>query len=117
MKKIAIFDPAMCCSTGVCGPGVDPELTKVANNLGILEKENIEVARYNLSTEPQQFVENSVVRQQLDDHGEQALPLVLVDGEAVKAGGYPTAEEFSEWSGIERKKFSAEPKSQFTILE
>ena len=30
MKKIEIFDPAMCCSTGVCGPGVDPELLRMA---------------------------------------------------------------------------------------
>ena len=28
MKKMVIYDPAMCCSTGVCGPSVDKnELT------------------------------------------------------------------------------------------
>ncbi|MCP3029411.1 arsenite efflux transporter metallochaperone ArsD [Halobacillus sp. A5] len=117
MKKIEIFDPAMCCSTGVCGPSVDPELTKVAYNLGVLEKEGIEAVRYNLSTEPQQFVENPVVRKQLDERGDQALPLVMIDGKIVKAGEYPTAEEFSTWSGIEKAKFSAQPKSLFTILE
>lgn len=29
--KIEIFDPALCCSTGVCGPSVDPALIQVAN--------------------------------------------------------------------------------------
>ncbi|MFC7062914.1 arsenite efflux transporter metallochaperone ArsD [Halobacillus seohaensis] len=117
MKKIEIFDPAMCCSTGVCGPSVDPELTKIANNLSILEKNNIEVERFNLSNEPQKFVENTAVREQLDKHGEEALPLILVDGEAVKLGDYPSDEELSGWSGVERTAFSPEPKSHFTILD
>jgi hypothetical protein len=26
MAKMQVFDPAMCCSTGVCGPSVDPTL-------------------------------------------------------------------------------------------
>ena len=30
MSKLEIFDPAMCCSTGVCGPSVDPELLRVS---------------------------------------------------------------------------------------
>ncbi|WP_173917889.1 arsenite efflux transporter metallochaperone ArsD [Halobacillus sp. Marseille-Q1614] len=117
MKKIEVFDPAMCCSTGVCGPSVDPELTKVASSLGILEKKNIEVARYNLSTEPQKFVENPVVRKQLDESGEQALPLILVDGEVAKTGAYPNAEEFAAWTGLEKSIFSPQPKTQFNILD
>jgi len=28
MKTIEIFDPAMCCSSGVCGPSVDPKLVR-----------------------------------------------------------------------------------------
>ncbi len=29
MSVIEIFDPAMCCSTGVCGPSIDTELMRV----------------------------------------------------------------------------------------
>ena len=29
-KKIEIFDPAMCCSTGICGPSVNENLLRVA---------------------------------------------------------------------------------------
>ena len=25
MTTITVFDPAMCCSTGICGPGIDPD--------------------------------------------------------------------------------------------
>lgn len=38
MKKIEIFDPAMCCSTGVCGPSVNPELIRVAAVVENLKK-------------------------------------------------------------------------------
>ena len=47
MKKVEIFDPAMCCSTGVCGPGVDPELTRVASAVYSLRtKRNFDIKRY-----------------------------------------------------------------------
>ena len=29
MKKIEIFDPAMCCPTGLCGPNIDPEIKRI----------------------------------------------------------------------------------------
>lgn len=39
MRKIEIFEPVMCCSTGVCGPGVDKELLRVATFINQLEGE------------------------------------------------------------------------------
>ena len=30
MKKIEIFDPAMCCPTGLCGTNINPELMRIA---------------------------------------------------------------------------------------
>lgn len=30
MKTIQIFDPALCCSSGVCGPETDPALVAFA---------------------------------------------------------------------------------------
>ena len=29
MKKLAIYEPALCCSTGVCGPSVDEDLLRI----------------------------------------------------------------------------------------
>lgn len=40
MKKMSIYEPALCCETGLCGVNVDPELlriTTVLNNLKIKE--------------------------------------------------------------------------------
>jgi hypothetical protein len=37
MMKLEIFDPAMCCSTGVCGVDVDPVLAQFAADLKWVE--------------------------------------------------------------------------------
>ncbi|KNH22924.1 arsenic resistance operon repressor [Priestia megaterium] len=100
MKKIEIFDPAMCCSTGVCGPSVDPELTRVASAIFALEKKGFDITRYNLTSQPDKFVDQVEVNKILMDKGPDALPVVLVDGEVEKIGIYPTNEEFAEWFGI-----------------
>ncbi|MCY6483835.1 arsenite efflux transporter metallochaperone ArsD [Clostridium aestuarii] len=94
MKKIIIFDPAMCCSTGVCGPGVDPELLRVSTILNNLKNKGIIVERYNLTSNPQAFVDNKVINQLLNSDGIDILPVVIVNGEIVKTKAYPTNEEF-----------------------
>jgi len=94
MKKMIIFDPAMCCPTGVCGPSVDPELLRVATVLNNLKKRGIVVERYNLSNNPQVFVENEEVNKKLKEEGVEVLPITMVDGVIVKTKAYPTNEEF-----------------------
>ncbi|QAS52620.1 arsenite efflux transporter metallochaperone ArsD [Halobacillus litoralis] len=121
MKKIEIYDPAMCCSTGVCGPSVDPKLTKISRQLSILESKGIHVERFNLSTETQAFVENELVSGYLQKEAELALPIAIVDGEVKKTKAYPTTEELAEWLEIE-ERFLTESKpvksdSRFTILD
>ena len=53
----------MCCSTGVCGPQVDPALVRFAADLEWLKANGVEVERFNLSQEPAAFVGNPVVAQ------------------------------------------------------
>ncbi|KLV28782.1 arsenite efflux transporter metallochaperone ArsD [Priestia megaterium] len=108
MKKVEIFDPAMCCSTGVCGPSVDPELTRVASAIFALEKKGFDITRYNLTSQPDKFVDQVEVNKILMDKGPDALPMVLVDGEMEKIGGYPTNEEFAEWFGINSEELKGE---------
>ncbi|CAB1246328.1 Arsenical resistance operon trans-acting repressor ArsD [Ruminococcaceae bacterium BL-6] len=100
MSKMVIFDPAMCCSTGVCGPAVDPELLRVAAVLENLKKVGIEVARHNLSSEPQAFMRSEVVANALNEKGVAALPITMVDGKIAKSGNYPTNEEFAHLLGV-----------------
>lgn len=96
MKKMKIYDPAMCCSTGVCGPSVDKNLLRVSTVLNRLEKKGIKVDRFNLSSEPQDFIDNKLVNDLLVSEGVDILPIIIVDGEIVKTKGYPTNDEFIE---------------------
>ncbi|MGD8676933.1 MAG: arsenite efflux transporter metallochaperone ArsD, partial [Desulfobacterales bacterium] len=79
MSKVQIFDKAMCCPTGVCGPQVDPVLPKFSADLDWLRSEGHEVDRFNLAQEPAQFASNPVVQKMLADEGVDCLPLVIVD--------------------------------------
>lgn len=107
MSKLEIFDPAMCCSTGVCGPSVDPELLRVSTIANILNKKGFNVVRHNLSQEPQAFVQNQLVSELLKTKGSEALPITLLDGKIVKSGSYPSKKELAEWLKIEVSELSS----------
>lgn len=94
MKKMIIFDPAMCCSTGVCGPSVDPELLRVSRTINRLKRNGVIVERHNLTNNPNIFIENKKISQILNEEGVEVLPITMVDGEVVKTKAYPTNEEF-----------------------
>ena len=100
MKKIAIYDPAMCCSTGVCGPSVDKELLRVATVIENLNQKGAGISRFNLSGQPNVFVENQLINDQLKQNGPEILPITLVDDQIVKTKSYPTNEEFTQWTGL-----------------
>ena len=97
MSTIEVFDPPMCCSTGVCGPSVDPALATFAGDLGALSELGISVSRYNLSQEPRAFAEDSMMRELLHERGDDALPVIRVNGELRASGRYPTRGELEAW--------------------
>lgn len=111
MKEIEIFDPAMCCSTGACGPSIDPELMRITTVISSLKDKGIIVKRHGLSTEPQDFIANKVVSDILQKEGADALPVTFMDGEIVKTKKYPTNEELSKWLEIQIKSDSKEKSS------
>ena len=88
-STLAVYDPAMCCSTGVCGPTVDPKLVQFAADLDWLKSQGVIVQRHNLGQNPAAFVENELVRTALTEQGEAALPLVLVNDRVAATGRYP----------------------------
>ncbi|MDD2615390.1 MAG: arsenite efflux transporter metallochaperone ArsD [Methanosarcina sp.] len=93
MAKMIIFDPAMCCPTGLCGPVINPELLRISTVLSNLEKNGVKVERYNLNNNPQAFVGNIVVSEILNRDGVDVLPVTIVAGKIVKTKSYPTNEE------------------------
>lgn len=103
MKKVEIFDPAMCCSTGVCGPSIDPELMRIATIVSSLSEKGIDITRYGLSDKPQAFIANKTVSDLLQAEGVEVLPITLLDNAVVKTKAYPTDAELSEWLDIKIK--------------
>lgn len=97
---VHVFDPAMCCSTGICGPSVDPQLVRFAADLDALKTQGIVVERFNLSQQPGAFAGDADVRRALEEKGEGALPLIKVDGVMKSAGTYPERVELSAWAGL-----------------
>ena len=97
MKSIQIYDPAMCCSSGVCGPDIDPILPQVAGFLHQLQEHGVKVERYNLSQQPMAFVQNAEVKALLQSEGVEALPLIFIDGQLALKGSYPDHGKRREW--------------------
>lgn len=96
MKKMYIYEGAMCCSTGVCGPSPDEELMRVSTLVDKLIKSGVSIDRYNLTNNTKEFVENKTINNLLSEKGEDILPVVMVDDEVVMTGKYPSNEEFYE---------------------
>ena len=99
MKNVEVFDPPMCCANGICGPKVDPALTRFAADLFWLKNQGIAVTRYNLAKQPLAFAENEAVRAAMSDD-DTCLPLVLVGGKIVSRSKYPLREELAEYAEV-----------------
>jgi len=99
MIAVRVFDPAMCCSTGICGPSVDPQLARFAADLDWLKSQGVSVERFNLSQQPAAFADDVAVKTALETKGEAGLPLVKVNGEVKSSGTYPSRDELAAWAG------------------
>ena len=106
MIRLQVFDPAMCCSTGICGPSVDPALPRFAADLEWLKSKGLVVERYNLAQDVAAFTNNPLVKAALNSSGTACLPLLLLDGDIVAEGAYPTREELAR---ITRLALEPEP--------
>lgn len=98
MTSVKVFDPAMCCSSGVCGPSVDPQLVRFAADLDWLSGEGVSVERFNLAQQPDAFVAHDQVTEALRERGDEALPLIIVDGRTVIEGAYPSRDQLARWA-------------------
>ena len=109
--KIEIYDPAMCCSSGLCGPNIDPVLVKMNESVLALRKQGVEVMRFNLAQQPKEFMANRTVADLLQKNGTKALPVTIINGEVFKTGEYPLYEDLCNKLGIKPLK-----KSPLTVI-
>ncbi len=99
MTTIQIFDPALCCSTGVCGVEADQELARFAADVEWVRRHGAPIERFNLAQEPMAFVNHPTVKEALERLGPSGLPLTLVNGELQCSGRYPSRDELATWIG------------------
>jgi hypothetical protein len=100
MKTIQVFDPALCCSSGVCGAEVDQALVNFAADLDWATQQGARIERFNLAQQPLAFAENMTVKSFLERSGQEALPLILLDGDIALAGRYPERAQLARWAGL-----------------
>lgn len=100
MTKIEVFEPALCCATGVCGEDVDQQLVTFSADLDFIRSQGGDITRYNLASEPQAFADNHAATSFLRLSGSAGLPLVLVDGVTAMTGRYPDRAQLASWAGL-----------------
>jgi hypothetical protein len=90
---IEIFDPPMCCPTGLCGPALDQTLLDVNEMVMMLQRENLRVERYQMTSNPNAFLGNVEVMKLVREKQMAALPIIVVRGKVIKVGSYPNVDE------------------------
>ncbi|PYE11826.1 arsenical resistance operon trans-acting repressor ArsD [Williamsia limnetica] len=98
--SIEIFEPALCCATGVCGDDVDQALITFSADIDWLRSQGADITRFNLASEPMAFAEREPVTAFLQLTGSQGLPLALVNGVTAMTGTYPTRRQLATWAGL-----------------
>lgn len=100
MVSIRVFEPALCCNTGVCGEDVDQSLVEFTADLDSLRQQGVDIVRHNLANDPDAFVRNPIVMNFLNAAGSEGLPLVLVDDVTVLTGRYPSRDMVAKYAGL-----------------
>lgn len=98
--RIDVYEPAMCCSTGVCGTDPSETLIEFTADCAAAGTRGATITRHNLANDPQAFASNPQVRGALEATGSEVLPLVQVDGHTVLTGMYPTRAQLLRMAGI-----------------
>jgi hypothetical protein len=105
---LRVFDPAMCCSTGVCGPSVDPQLARFAADVAWLQGQGVTVERFNLAQQPAAFAETPAVKEALA-RGTEVLPLIVVGDRIAVEGAYPSRETLAALAGVVVRRLEVAP--------
>ena len=90
---VEFYDQPMCCQTGLCGPTLDQTLLNVNEMILALKNDNLRVERYQMTSHPQQFINNRDVMRLVQERQMGALPITFVKGNVIKTGEYPTLAE------------------------
>lgn len=109
MIKLEVFDPPMCCSTGICGASAEQKLVIFASDLEWLKAQGVLVKRYGLSLHPAEFAKNEEVKNLINKEGNACLPVITVESKVVLKGSYPNREQLAKICGVEFNEDTAPP--------
>lgn len=97
---IRVYEPALCCNTGVCGPDVDEALVEFTADLAALQARGADIQRHNLANDPMAFASDPTVKAFLQVAGSAGLPLTTVDGVTAMTGTYPSRADLERYAGL-----------------
>ena len=101
---VEVFDPPMCCSTGLCGPTVDQSLLDMNEAILKLKGTGVTIERYQMSNQANAFMSNPEVMRLVREKQMEALPITVVRGQIIKVGVYPTLDEIQ--AGLSKETLS-----------
>ncbi|MCP3690134.1 MAG: arsenite efflux transporter metallochaperone ArsD [Gammaproteobacteria bacterium] len=103
-----MYEPAMCCETGICGVDPDTVLITFTADIEWLKKQGISVERFNLAQEPAAFISDAQVKAEINEHGESCLPLLVLDDSIICRGCYPDRTQLATLTGLESAAMPAD---------
>jgi Arsenical resistance operon protein ArsD len=93
---VEVFDPPLCCPTGLCGPTLDQTLLDFNEMVQALKAEGVGIERYQMAAQPQIFLKHPTVMHLVRERGMAAFPITVVAGRVIKVGAYPTRAEIDQ---------------------
>ncbi len=96
-KEIKVFEPPMCCSSGMCGPVPDESVVNFNALTKKIEADGHKIKRFTLNQGAADFEAETQVMAVLEDEQLKALPMTVINGRIMKKGAYPTHEEILSW--------------------
>jgi len=110
MSTVKVFDPPMCCSSGVCGADPDVALARFAADLQWLQGQGVAVQRFTLSQQPEKFTADAAVLRAVSARGTGALPIVMVDDQIIAERQYPSRAQLAARLGLIAGAATSSPK-------
>jgi hypothetical protein len=95
--KIEIFEPNLCCSTGVCGPAPDRALINLQELVHQIQQTGTEIRRYAINQQPLAFTSNETIRTYIREKGTHNFPVTLVNGQIVLENRYPSLQDLQPY--------------------
>lgn len=94
--ELIVYEGAMCCSTGVCGPEPDRDLIVFSETVKRLQSEygeRLTIMRASLTFNSLIFMAHPEIARMVKEKGPEILPITTINGELIAGQKYLPYEE------------------------